>query len=63
MPLPPLIARHLRRSPPPPVFSPDYPPRAAIIAVAPPLNAAAIAGHDMKSSIFCFSEDEGLQPV
>jgi hypothetical protein len=42
---------------PPPVFIPDCPPRAAIIAVASPLNAAAIARHDMKSSIVCFSED------
>jgi hypothetical protein len=41
---------------PPPVFIPDRPPRAAIIAVASPLNAAAIARHDMKSSIFCFSK-------
>jgi hypothetical protein len=39
------------------VLIPDRPPRAAIIAVASPLNAAAIARHDMKSSIFCFSED------
>jgi hypothetical protein len=39
---------------PPPVFIPDRPPRAAIIAVASPLNATAIARHDMKFVMFLF---------
>jgi hypothetical protein len=38
-------------------------PRATIIAVAPSLNAAAIAKREMNLLIFCCSEDEGLQPV
>ena len=38
-------------------------PHAAIIAVAPSLNAAAIAKRERNLLIFCCSEDEGLQPV
>ena len=63
----PLNARHLRR-PPPPLnatarLQSRLPSSRCHHRRRPPLNAVAIAGHDMKSSIFCFSKDEGLQPV